>query len=316
MIIEIWRLFGTWNLEIGYSSERRTVGKKRIKLISTEPEEEKSAVAKAVADKGKKPIFKEKKLKKAGKGEGRLSNMGLKALEEMEKIAAKAKEAEKLTDKKKEPLKELKDIEDTKKEKKPKRIRSRRYRLNKIKVDRNQLYPLKEAVKLLLSVANSKIDETVEVHISTHESKLTGAVKLPHGTGKSQKIAIVDDKLLAQVAKGKIDFDVLLASPDMMPKIAKFARILGPKGLIPNPKAGTISENPEELKKKIETGHELRFKTEPKAPLLHLTIGKISFGEEKILENLKATIEAVKVKNIKKAVLTSTHSPGIKLQLD
>lgn len=98
----------------------------------------------------------------------------------------------------------------------------------------------------------------------------------------------------------------------MMGKIAKIAKILGPKGLMPNPKAGTISDKPKELKKKLEGG-ETRFKTEAKTPLLHQTIGKISFGEKKILENLEALIKTVGPKNIKKSVLTSTHSPGIKL---
>lgn len=283
------------------------MGKKRIKVIdlSTEKKPE------------KKSVFEEKKLKKSGKGEGRLADMGVKALEEAEKIKEKEKEVEKIakisTDAK--AVVDKEKVEKIEKALKKPKVRSRRYRLAKTKVNTNKFYSLSEAVKILTSIANSRIDETVEVHISTYVDKLTGVVKLPHGTGKKQKIAIADDKILAQVAKNKINFDVLLASPVMMPKIAKVAKILGPKGLMPNPKTGTISENPEELKKKMEVGQELRFKTEPKAPLLSLVIGKISFGEEKILENLKAVIEAVKVKNIKKAILTSTQSPGIKLDI-
>lgn len=280
------------------------MGKKRIKVIGAEQEQDK--------EKSKKSVFKEKKLKKAGKGEGRLADMGVKALEEAEKIKKKVEEVEKVsTDAK--AVADKEKVEKVKALKKPKRVRSRRYRLIKTKVDRDKLYSLSEAVKILLSIADSKIDETVEVHVSTHEKKLTGIVKLPHGTGKTQKVAIADDELIDKINKGKVDFDVLIATPQIMPKIAKVAKILGPKGLMPSPKTGTISENPEELKKKMKACQELRFKTEAKAPLIHLVIGKISLGEEKILENLKAVIEAIGPKKIKKAVLTSTHSPGIKL---
>ena len=197
---------------------------------------------------------------------------------------------------------------------KQKKARSKRYKKLKLKFDREKFYPPIEAISLLMILANSKIDETVEIHLSTHKDKLTGAVNFPHGTGKKQKVIIATNKLIDRVKNGKIDFDILIASPQMMGKIAKVAKILGPKGLMPNPKSGTISDKPEELKKKLEKG-ETRFKTEPKAPLIHQTIGKISFGEKKLFENLNALIKAVEVKNIKKAVLTSTHSPGIKLSL-
>lgn len=196
----------------------------------------------------------------------------------------------------------------------PKKLRSRRYRQLRTKIDRQKLYPLAQAVKLLCQISNSKIDETVEIHLITRESKLSGLISLPHGTGKKQTIAIADDKLLMQIEKGKINFDVLIATPQMMAKIAKVAKILGPKGLMPNPKAGTITDKPEEAKKKLEAG-QLRYKTETKEPLIHLVIGKVSFGEKKLLENLEAFIKTIKPGQIKKAVLTSTHSPAIKLEI-
>ena len=200
------------------------------------------------------------------------------------------------------------------KKKKPKKIRSRRYRLLRTKIDRKKLYPIKKAVELLLKVSNSKIDETVEIHIITYDNKVTGSVSLPHGTGKSQKIVIASDKLIEEIKAGKTNFDMLIAEPKMMSKIAKIAKILGPKGLMPSPKTNTISDKPKELKKKLEQG-ETRFKTEAKFPLLHIVIGKISFGKKKILENLEALINAVDPRKIKKAVLTSTHSPGIILEI-
>ena len=139
-------------------------------------------------------------------------------------------------------------------------------------------------------------------------------MKLPHGTGKTTKVKIVDDALLAEIESGKISFDILVATPAMMPKLAKVAKILGPRGLMPNPKAGTITEKPEEVVKKYEGGVN-NFRTELKAPIIHLTVGKLSFGEEKLSQNIKSAFDAVKKENIKTAVLKSTMSPGIKLQV-
>lgn len=194
----------------------------------------------------------------------------------------------------------------------PPRERSKRYKKAKALVDRERFYELEEAVELLLQTATSNIDETVELDIVAAD-KLHGSLSLPHGTGTKQKIEIASEKTLKKLEKEEIDFDVLVASPEMMPKLAKYARILGPKGLMPNPKSGTITDDPKKLVEQMEKG-EVFYRTEPKAPLLHLTIGKISFGKDKILENLESAIEQIKRRNIKKAVLTATQSPGIKLK--
>jgi len=245
---------------------------------------------------------------KSGKAEqARLADMGQKALEDLEKVEAKASQGlvglgpkveTKTTGKKAAPLK----------------IRSRRYQAIKTKIDPNKKYPLEMAVDLLLSSANAGFDESVDTHLVLVD-KLTGTVSLPHARGKKEKIVIADDKVIEQIQKGKIDFDVLLATPAMMPKLARLARVLGPKGLMPNPKAGTISDKPEEVKKKLEGG-QTRFKSEPKAPLLHFTLGKVSFGKEKLMANLKAFLEAVKKPNILKATICSSMGPGIKLELE
>jgi len=260
-------------------------------------------------NKKEKAIFEEKKVKHAGKGEGHLADMSVAALAEAEEIEKKRKQEEKELEKV--AAGEVKTETKAKKAKKVKN-RSRRYKALKLKIDSKKLYSLKEGVELLVTLANSKIDETVEIHLVTREEKLTGSVNLPHGTGKKQKVVIADDELIAEITKGKINFDILIAHPKMMPKIAKLARVLGPKGLMPNPKTGTISDKPEELKKKLEGG-ETRFKTETKAPLIHMVIGKISFGADKISANLEALIKAVKPSMISKAYLKSTHSPSIKL---
>lgn len=252
----------------------------------------------------------EKKVKKATEKKV-VSKEKLPETKETEKVEKKT--AVKTDDKKEEKEKAAEEKQTKTTKPRKVRVRSKRYKTLKLKVDRSKYYKPEEALELLLSIANSKIDETVEIHINARE-KLTGSVKLPHGTGKTQKIAIVNDTLLAQIEKGKINFDILIATPKDMPKIAKVAKILGPKGLMPNPKAGTISENPKEAKKKFEGG-ELRFKTEPKAPLLHVSIGKVSFGKEKLLENFKSLVKAVEPRNILKTTLSSTHSPGIKLNI-
>lgn len=192
-----------------------------------------------------------------------------------------------------------------------KRARSKKYQTVAKLVDKSKTYPLEQAVELLSKLKLSRFDETVELHINATE-KLSGRVALPHGTGKQVRVAIADDKLISEVEKGKVDFDVLLATPDMMPKLAKVARFLGPKGLMPNPKNATITQNPEEAVKKFQGG-QVHFKTEAKNPILHLTVGKLSFGEKKLLENIKAVISVLPQDKIKNTTLKSTMSPGIKV---
>src|SRR5690606_26334359 len=160
----------------------------------------------------------------------------------------------------------------------------------------------------------AKFDETVELHINTTEPGISGQLKLPHGTGKEIKVAIVDDAVLAEIEKGKMNFDILIAAPQMMPKLAKVARVLGPKGLMPNPKNGTISENPEEAAKKF-LGGQMSVKTENKVPVIHLAVGKISFEDDKLSENIKTVGSAIKRDRIKKIVLKSTMSPAIRLTI-
>jgi large subunit ribosomal protein L1 len=143
---------------------------------------------------------------------------------------------------------------------------------------------------------------------------------LPHGTGKETRVVIANnaadpkhvDELVAAIEAGQISFDVLVATPDTMPKLARVARVLGPRGLMPNPKNGTVTPKPDEVAKKF-AGGQINFKTEAKFPLLHLAVGKLSFGEKKLSENIKTALDAIQVKQIKTVTLKSTMSPGIKL---
>ncbi|MBI2032713.1 MAG: 50S ribosomal protein L1 [Candidatus Levybacteria bacterium] len=192
------------------------------------------------------------------------------------------------------------------------RERSAKYKSAVMEVDKNKTYPLSDALDLLKKVHLADFDETIELHINTLTSGISGQMKLPHGNGKTIKVAIADDVLIAEVEKGKIGFDILLASPSMMSHLAKVAKVLGPKGLMPNPKAGTITDNPEEVAKKFQGG-QINYKTEAKTPIVHLVVGKLSFGEDKLSENIKAVFDSIKRENIKNVTLKSTMSPGIKL---
>ena len=201
------------------------------------------------------------------------------------------------------------------------RERSEKYKTALAQVEKNKLYKLAEALELVEKTHLAKFDETVELHINTVGS-VNGSVTLPHGTGKQMRVAILapgkdaagTDALLKEIEAGKINFDILIATPDAMPRLAKVARVLGPKGLMPNPKNGTVTPNPEATAEKYAGGH-MTFKTEAKAPVLHLAVGKLSFGKDKLEENIKAALKAVDSKNMKKITLKSTMSPAIRLSL-
>lgn len=252
--------------------------------------------------------------------------LGLEEVEEQQKKEQKEKAAQKKAAKKqkkqegvsvvKEQKKEEEKKEELKKEKKPvrKKPRSKRYQKIVKMIDKGKIYSLDEAVSLLKKIASSKFDESVELHLNVDEVGLKGEVELPHSTGKKVKVAVVDDKILEDIEKEKIDFDVLVAHPSFMPKLARLAKILGPKGLMPNPKAGTISPQPEEVVKKFQKGV-FRWKTESKFPLVHQMIGKISFDEKKIVENVNTFISSVGVKHIKKAFIKTTMSPSIRIKV-
>lgn len=181
-------------------------------------------------------------------------------------------------------------------------------------LDKSKKYTLSEGLEMLEKLKRSKFDETVELHINTTETGVSGSITLPHGTGKLIRVAIADDDVLAKVALNKIDFDILLAAPQMMPKLAKVAKILGPKGLMPNPKNATLVKDPEKAAENFKKG-QMNFRTELKAPIMHLTVGKMSFGVKKLSENIQALIDAIKKEKIRNVTLKSTMSPGIKIQI-
>lgn len=193
-----------------------------------------------------------------------------------------------------------------------KKTRSEKYKTVASLVDKNKTYSLSEALEILPKLGVTKFDETVELHINTTETGISGTISLPHGTGKQVKVVIADDAVIEAIGNGKIDFDILVATPQMMPKLARVAKVLGPKGLMPNPKNGTVTDKPEEVAKKFANG-QMRYKTEAKNPIMHVSVGKVSFGDKKLSENIKAMLTAVGMGKMKKVVLKSTMSPAIRL---
>ncbi len=209
-----------------------------------------------------------------------------------------------------------------KKQKKAKKakVRSKRYVEASSLVDKTKLYTLSEAVSLVKKTSMTKFDGTVELHINLNPQSLgekkdmRGSVSLPHGTGKEVKVVIADDAVLSDIEKGNIAFDILVAHPSMMPKLARVARILGPKGLMPNPKNGTVSPDPEKRAKELSQG-QVNFKTEQNQPIIHMSVGKVSFEDKKLTDNVEAVLKAVGVGKIARATLTATMGPGVKLNL-
>ena len=214
--------------------------------------------------------------------------------------------------------------------------------------DRQQNYPLKDAVGMIKGMANAKFDETIELHFRLgidprhSDQQVRSTVLLPHGLGKTVRVLvfaegedaraaeaagadlIADDELIRRIQNENfLDFDATLAVPSMMPKVGRLGRILGTRGLMPNPKAGTVVQ-PEDLPRAIEElkAGRVEFRND-KTGNLHVPVGKASFEPERLLENAQAIVEAVNrvkpagVKGVyvRRAVITSTMSPGIRLDL-
>jgi len=260
----------------------------------------------------------EQKRRSTEKKQSKIRAQGLKGGERMSQVevsdasVAKMEKAKKIIEGKPSTASDKDRKESTKKVKVHQR--GKKYQEIKKLVDKTKSYDLKEAIKLLKKMKYAKFDESVELHLNVDQTGLKGQSELPHSIGKSTKVAIVDDKVLADIEKGKFEFDVLITHPSFMPKLAKFAKVLGPKGLMPNPKAGTISPKPEEAAKKFSKGG-LRWKTEPKAPLLHQQIGKISFAEKDLSENAVAFVTSVGKIHIQSAFIKTTMSPSVKIDL-
>ena len=211
-------------------------------------------------------------------------------------------------------------------------------------IDRGTLYDVADAVSLVKKTAVAKFDETIEAHIRTGcdgrhaDQQIRGAVVLPHGTGKSVRVLVFAknakaDEALAAGAEyvgaeelvpkiqneGWLDFDVVVATPDMMGVVGRLGRVLGPKGLMPNPKAGTVTMDVTKAIQEIKAG-KIEYRLD-KTNIIHVPVGKASFTEEQLADNFQTLIDAinkarpaaVKGQFLKSVTLTSTMGPGVKL---
>ena len=221
--------------------------------------------------------------------------------------------------------------------------RGKKYRQVIGAIESGRTYSLDEAIELLPKTSFAKFDVSVEVHIplsvdpKQSDQLVRGIVVLPHGSGKTNRVAVVtteanqpkakaagadkvgEEDLLEEVKAGKFDFDILVATPDVMPKLAKYAKELGPKGLMPNPKSGTVTTNIAKTVKELKGG-KVEFRVDPTG-IIHQVVGKLSFKPDQLKENLVALFKAVKqarpasIKGayVKKIWLTTSMGPSLKI---
>lgn len=192
--------------------------------------------------------------------------------------------------------------------------RSRKYHAVRAKIDKTKLFEPAAAVEMVKKLSYTKFPGTLELHAVVKEEGMSVTLSLPHSTGQTLRVAIATDELLATIEAGTIDFDVLVSSPQFMPKLAKLARVLGPKGLMPNPKNGTLTDNPELKKKELEGG-KVTIRGEKKAKLLHMVVGKLDMADKDLTENLEAALKALRGK-AEKVSIAATMSPGVKIALE
>ena len=223
-------------------------------------------------------------------------------------------------------------------------FRGKKYKDSVKLIDKSKLYDVDEAMKLVTQTSKAKFDETVEAHIklgvdSRHaDQQVRGAIVLPHGTGKSVRVLVfakgakadeakeagadfVGEAELVQKIQGEnwFDFDVVVATPDMMGVVGRLGKVLGPKGLMPSPKAGTVTMDVAKAVKEIKAG-KIEYRLD-KTNIIHCPIGKASFGDAKLLENfnalmgavIKAKPSAAKGQYLRSVVVASTMGPGIKI---
>ncbi len=194
------------------------------------------------------------------------------------------------------------------------KARSKKYLEAKKKFDNVKIYSANEAIKLVKETSYSKFDGTIELHIIVKKAGITAQIALPHQAGKTKKIEIASDETVEKLKNGKIDFDVLVATTEMMPKLVPFARLLGPKGLMPNPKNGTLV--PDAKKAQDFSAGTVTLKTEKEAPLIHTVIGKVSQDPKELAENLEAIFKAFGGgKQIDKAFIKATMGPSVKVKV-
>jgi len=222
-----------------------------------------------------------------------------------EEIAqAKAEEAEEIKEK-------------VAKKKSNKSVRGKKYLAAHALIDQNNVYTVEEGIDKVLETTIVKFDPTVEVHAKLSISGIRGTISLPAGAPKEKRVKIADEKnveeIVAAAKAGKIDFDILLATPAIMPKLAAAAKVLGPKGIMPSPKSGTVVEDTAAAAEEIKSG-KVEYKEDDQKNI-HLAIAKASFGKDKIKENLMAFLKILPKNKVTGIYLTSTMGPSVKVEI-
>ncbi len=195
-----------------------------------------------------------------------------------------------------------------------KRERSKHYVAARSMVDRTISYDVADAVELVKRTSYTKFDGTITLHVNLKKDLKPVDVVMPFSTGKTVRVAEVTDEVISQLENGSIEFDVLLATPDTMKKIVKFARLLGPRGLMPNPKNGTVTTDPTAKRAELEKGS-INLKSEKKAPLVHVRVGKQKQATQEVVENIETILRTIGANNILKATIAPTMGPGVKLKV-
>lgn len=210
-----------------------------------------------------------------------------------------------------------------KKSKKPKtklkkpNPRSKKYLETVGKFERNKKYTLGSAIKLVKELSYSKFDGTVDMAVRIEKNKkgddsIRGTIKLPHGSGKKLKVEIASDEIIEKIKKGWTDFDTLVATPEMMPSLAQVAKILGPKGKMPNPKDGTVVDDPKSALEDL-SGNVIGYRADI-GRNIHIPVGKVSWDETKIIDNIRVVLKALAHLKKESVTLSPTMGPGIKIE--
>lgn len=192
-------------------------------------------------------------------------------------------------------------------------------------VDKGRKYSIPEAVEMAQKTSYTKFDGTLEIHVSTNVKNLRGLVQLPFASGKKLKIIafgkgaedsgadlVGDDKALEEIMKGRVGFDALIATPDWMPRLARAAKVLGPRGLMPNPKNNTVTTDLKKAVDELQSGR-TEYKSEKNLPVIHLGLGKLSQPGEELTQNIKVLLTTIGKSKVKKAAITATMGPSIKI---
>lgn len=251
----------------------------------------------------------------------------IKKLEETIEAGSLEGVADKPVEQKAEPKAEAtKKVKQSKASKKVKKVRSKKYQEAIEKMEKNKTTAL-EAVKQAQDNSITKFEGTIEAHINTSAKNLRGLVNMPFAQGKKLRILAFGEgadksgadivgstEVIDSIDKGKIDFDVVVTTPAWMPKLAKVARILGPRSLMPNPKNGTITENLEKAVADLQGG-KTEYKTEKDGKVIHLSVGKTKQAPEEIVANLKVIYNTVGRSKVKKISLSPTMGPSVKVDL-